>query len=50
MTMPSFMEKLLDGVAVEWKELGEVANIKHGKDWKGLGAGVVPVYGRKFSS
>jgi type I restriction enzyme S subunit len=41
----SFMEKLLDGVGVEWKELGQVAKIKHGKDWKGLDAGDVPVYG-----
>jgi len=25
MTKPNFMEKLLDGVEVEWKTLGEVA-------------------------
>ena len=30
---------------VEWKTLGEVANIKNGKDWKLLGAGDIPVYG-----
>jgi len=30
---------------VEWKPLGEVVNIKNGKDWKSLGAGDVPVYG-----
>jgi type I restriction enzyme S subunit len=30
---------------VEGKTLGEVANIKNGKDWKTLGAGNVPVYG-----
>jgi len=30
---------------VEWMTLGEVANIKNGKDWKKLGAGDVPVYG-----
>jgi type I restriction enzyme, S subunit len=30
---------------VEWKALGEVANIKNGKDWKKLGAGDIPVYG-----
>lgn len=41
----SFLEKLLDGAAVEWKALGEVAKIKHGKDWKALDAGDIPVYG-----
>ncbi|HUH57045.1 MAG TPA: restriction endonuclease subunit S, partial [Pseudomonadales bacterium] len=30
---------------VEWKTLGDVVNIKNGKDWKKLGAGEVPVYG-----
>lgn len=39
------MEKLLDGTEVEWKPLEQVAKIKHGKDWKGLDAGNVPVYG-----
>ena len=33
------------GVEVEWRKLGEVANIKNGKDWKKLGAGDIPVYG-----
>lgn len=41
----SFMEKLLDGVKVEWMALGEVAKIKHGKDWKRLNSGDIPVYG-----
>lgn len=40
-----FMEKLLDGVEVEWKALGEVAKTKHEKDWKGLDAGDVPDLG-----
>jgi type I restriction enzyme S subunit len=39
------MEKLLDGVEVKWQPLEQVAKIKHGKDWKGLGAGDIPVYG-----
>lgn len=30
---------------VEWTELGEIAKIKHGKDWKNLESGAVPVYG-----
>ncbi len=41
----NFLERLLDGVAVEWQPLEVVAKIKHGKDWKGLNAGDVPVYG-----
>ncbi len=40
-----FLEKLLDGAEVEWKALGEIANIKHGKDWKALNGGDIPVYG-----
>ncbi|WP_341259432.1 restriction endonuclease subunit S [Morganella morganii] len=40
-----YMEKLLDGVEVEWLPLELIAKIKHGKDWKGLGKGIVPVYG-----
>ena len=32
----NFLERLLDGAAVEWKPLEVVAKIKHGKDWKGL--------------
>lgn len=30
---------------VVWKSLGEVAKIKHGKDWKNLEIGEIPVYG-----
>lgn len=30
--LPDFMGKLLDGAEVEWKALGEVVKIKHGKD------------------
>jgi len=41
----NFLEKLLDGAAVEWLPLEVVAKIKHGKDWKGLNAGDIPVYG-----
>jgi type I restriction enzyme S subunit len=41
----NFLERLLDGAAVEWKPLGEVTKIKHGKDWKGLNPGDIPVYG-----
>lgn len=40
-----FMGQLLDGVEVEWKPLEKVAKIKHGKDWKGLNSGDIPVYG-----
>ena len=40
-----FLEKLLDGAEVEWLALGAVAKIKHGKDWKKLGTGEIPVYG-----
>ncbi|WP_434985885.1 restriction endonuclease subunit S [Vreelandella zhaodongensis] len=41
----SFMDKLLDGVEVEWLPLVQVAKIKHGKDWKSLNPGDIPVYG-----
>ena len=41
----SFLEKLLDGVGVEWKRLGDVVRIKNGKDHKSLGDGKFPVYG-----
>ena len=41
----SYLEKLLNGAGVQWKPLEHVARIKHGKDWKGLGDGDVPVYG-----
>ena len=40
-----FLEKLLDGAGVTWVPLDRVAKIKHGKDWKNLNAGDVPVYG-----
>ena len=40
-----FMKKLLDGVEVEWKRLGDVVRIKNGKDHKALGEGEFPVYG-----
>jgi type I restriction enzyme, S subunit len=45
MSSVNFMEKLLDGVAVEWKSLGEVLTIKNGKDYKSFQAGSIPVYG-----
>jgi type I restriction enzyme, S subunit len=45
MSTLSYMEKLLDGVEVKWLPLEVVAKIKHGKDWKGLNAGDIPVYG-----
>ncbi|PPD30932.1 MAG: restriction endonuclease subunit S [Methylomonas sp.] len=45
MSSMNFMEKLLDGAEVEWQPFEQVAKIKHGKDWKGLDAGDVPVYG-----
>lgn len=41
----SFLEKLLGGADVEWRALESIAKIKHGKDWKGLDEGNVPVYG-----
>src|SRR5690554_3366739 len=41
----SFMEKLLDGKSVKWQPLQSIAKIKHGKDWKGLSSGEIPVYG-----
>ncbi|MCU6224024.1 restriction endonuclease subunit S [Morganella morganii] len=41
----SYLEKLLDGVEVEWKRLGDVARIKNGRDHKSLGEGAFPVYG-----
>ncbi|AXG49946.1 restriction endonuclease subunit S [Photorhabdus laumondii subsp. laumondii] len=41
----SFMEKLLQGAEVVWESLEQVAKIKHGKDWKNLNAGDIPVYG-----
>ncbi|EGQ8324774.1 restriction endonuclease subunit S [Morganella morganii] len=41
----SYLEKLLDGVGIEWKCLSDVARIKNGKDHKSLGEGKFPVYG-----
>ena len=38
-------DELLDINDVEYKTLGEVVTIKHGKDYKGLGNGDIPVYG-----
>jgi type I restriction enzyme S subunit len=45
MSSVSFLEKLLDGSVVEWLPLEQIAKIKHGKDWKGLNPGNIPVYG-----
>lgn len=41
----AFIERLLDGAQVAWLPLEDVATIKHGKDWKNLNEGDVPVYG-----
>lgn len=45
MSQLSYMEKLLDGVEVEFKRLCDVVRIKNGKDHKSLGDGSFPVYG-----
>lgn len=45
MSSVNFLEKLLDGAGVEWQFLEQIATIKHGKDWKGLKTGNIPVYG-----
>ena len=45
MSSVNFLEKLLEGSSVEWLPLEQVAKIKHGKDWKGLNSGDIPVYG-----
>ena len=45
MTSLDFMDKLLDGVVIEWLRLGDVVRIKNGKDHKLLGDGKFPVYG-----
>ncbi|MCP5162097.1 MAG: restriction endonuclease subunit S [Hahellaceae bacterium] len=45
MSNMDFMEKLLGGVEVEWNPLESIAKIKHGKDWKDLSSGDIPVYG-----
>lgn len=41
----NFLEKLLDGNSIDWQPLEHLAKIKHGKDWKGLASGDIPVYG-----
>ncbi|MBD1576901.1 restriction endonuclease subunit S [Vibrio sp. S11_S32] len=41
----SFIEKLLDGASVSHLPLEKIAKIKHGKDWKKLASGDIPVYG-----
>ena len=38
------IQQLLEGVEVEWKTLGDIVKIKHGKDYKHLGKGEYPVY------
>ncbi|WP_061256918.1 restriction endonuclease subunit S [Leptospira interrogans] len=43
MSQPNFLDKLL--AEVEWCRLEKVVKIKHGKDWKDLNAGNIPVYG-----
>ena len=45
MSIMAFLEKLLDGAQVEWMPLEQIAKIKHGKDWKNLALGDIPVYG-----
>lgn len=45
MSRVCFLDKLLDGAKVEWLPLVKIAKIKHGKDWKGLQPGSIPVYG-----
>lgn len=48
MDMQSKAKKLIEMIQtapVEWKPLGEVVNIKNGKDWKNLSSGDIPVYG-----
>ena len=45
MSEMNYLDRLLNGVAVEWKRLGDVARIKNGKDHKALGEGGFPVYG-----
>lgn len=41
----SYLEKLLDGVEVEWLPLSDLARIRNGKDHKSLSKGEFPVYG-----
>ncbi|MEF3712667.1 restriction endonuclease subunit S [Escherichia coli] len=42
---PIYLEKLLDGVEVEWLPLSGLARIRNGKDHKSLSEGEFPVYG-----
>ncbi|MFK9683617.1 restriction endonuclease subunit S [Escherichia coli] len=42
---PIYLEKLLDGVKVEWLPLSDLARIRNGKDHKSLSEGEFPVYG-----
>ena len=48
MSHANFLEKLLDGVAVEWKTLGEVASLRRGrvmsKEYLAENTGIHPVY------
>ncbi|HGU5336560.1 TPA: restriction endonuclease subunit S [Escherichia coli O146] len=45
MSEMSYLEKLLDGVEVEWLPLSDLARIRNGKDHKSLSEGEFPVYG-----
>lgn len=45
MSSVDFLHRLLAGVEVEWKRLGDVARIRNGKDHKTLGEGEFPVFG-----
>ncbi|WP_124062002.1 restriction endonuclease subunit S [Escherichia coli] len=45
MSEMSYLEKLLDGVEVEWLPLSGLARIRNGKDHKSLSEGEFPVYG-----
>lgn len=45
MSRVDFLEKLLGGATVEWLPLEKIASIRHGKDWKNLKPGDIPVYG-----
>ncbi|WP_276719427.1 restriction endonuclease subunit S [Pseudooceanicola nitratireducens] len=45
MSAAGLLAKLLDGAEVDWKPLEAVATIKHGRDWKHLNDGDIPVYG-----
>lgn len=45
MSKLNYLEKLLDGIEVVPKRLGDIVRIKNGKDHKFLGDGEYPVYG-----